>query len=98
MRFVLFTLILFSYFSCSKADDLVNATIIGYDLRYCACCGGLLIKTEEGLTFQWYQQNDKFDITPKSSFPIQVKIKYHHLESSCAASDGIIEITELEKM
>jgi hypothetical protein len=84
--------------SCGKDEGFENAIIEGYDLRYCACCGGLLIKISDEKTYQWYQQNEKFDITPKSIFPMKVKIKYYHLVSSCTASDGNIEITELEKI
>jgi hypothetical protein len=39
--------LLFSY-ACSKDDGFVNATVNGYDLRLCACCGGILIETENG--------------------------------------------------
>lgn len=90
--------VVISFLACGKDEGYENAIIDGYDLRLCACCGGLLIKITDEKTYQWYQHNEKFDITTKSTFPMKVKIKFHHLVSSCAASDGIIEITKLEKI
>ncbi|MBK8349639.1 MAG: hypothetical protein IPL08_19300 [Saprospiraceae bacterium] len=91
-------LIWMTILSCSKEESgFVSATIVGYDLRYCACCGGLLVQPNDanGDTYQWYQKNQKFDITNSSMFPMNVKIKYHHLAESCIASSGEIEITDL---
>ncbi len=85
---------------CSKgAEDKIGATIEGYDLRLCACCGGLLVKPDDqpGSTFQWYQKNGNFNVTFEDKFPLRVWIRYHHLAQSCVASDGEIEITELSK-
>lgn len=85
---------------CGKDDgDLVSATIEGYDLRECACCGGLLVKPGDmpGDVYQWYQKNGDLGVTYDDKFPMNVKIKYHHLAQTCVASDGEIEITELKK-
>lgn len=98
MKNLWITFVLLFSFACSKDDGFVNATVNGYDLRLCACCGGLLIETEVGQTYQWYPENEQFDITSKTTFPLRVKIKFHHLVSPCAASDGIIEVTDLERI
>jgi hypothetical protein len=92
---------LFTGFACSdSSDDMVSATIEGYDLRLCACCGGLIVKPSDanGDTYQWYQKNQKFDVGESDKFPLKVKIKYHNLFVDCIASDGEIEITALEKV
>ncbi|MBK8626182.1 MAG: hypothetical protein IPN86_11630 [Saprospiraceae bacterium] len=92
---------LFTGFACSdSSDDMVTATIEGYDLRLCACCGGLIVKPSDanGDTYQWYQKNEKFDVNENDVFPLKVKINYHHLAETCVASDGEIEITALEKV
>jgi hypothetical protein len=89
-------ILLVATLSCSKDDGLLSARIEGYDLRLCACCGGLIVKTDDGKTYQWYQKNDSHGITIKSTFPVRVKIEFHHLVNTCVASDGEIEITQLK--
>ncbi len=99
----LLTFILLALTSCHKeleTDQLIPATIIGYDLRLCACCGGLLINFDP-LTndvYQWYQKSGDLGVTPKDTFPLKVKIRYHHLINTCVASKGEIEINELKKI
>lgn len=98
-RAVFSALFILLILSCGKDnDELLTASIEGYDLRLCACCGGLLVKPEntEGDVYQWYQKNNAFGIDGNSKFPLKVKIKYHHLAQTCVASDGEIEITVLE--
>jgi hypothetical protein len=88
--------------SCDKDEDAyAPATILGYDLRLCACCGGLLVDFGDDNTsdtYQWHQKNDHLGITPDDTFPLKVKIKYHHLVQTCVASKGEIEITALKKV
>lgn len=102
--FILCLLSISSVFSlsCSKEDEkLTPAIILGYDLRLCACCGGVMVDLGEDNTndvYQWYQINDEFGVTPEDTFPLSVKIKYHHLVKTCVASKGEIEITSLEKV
>ena len=47
-------------------------------------------------TYQWYQKNDNLGVIPGDTFPMKVKIKYHHLVQSCVASKGEIEISALK--
>ena len=86
--------------SCNKDEDpYIEATIVGYDLRLCACCGGLLVDLGDDNTsdtYQWYQKNDNLGVIPGDTFPMKVKIKYHHLVQSCVASKGEIEISALK--
>jgi hypothetical protein len=88
-------------YSCTKTEDgLTEATIIGYDLRLCACCGGVMVKLNEKQNdiYQWQQRIESFGVKPTDSFPQKVKIKYHFLVNTCVASAGEIEITELVKI
>jgi hypothetical protein len=73
---------------------------MGYDLRLCACCGGLLISLDStnNDVYQWYQKNGDFGVTYLDTFPMQVKIRYHHVSNTCVASKGEIEINELVKI
>ncbi len=101
MKILLKSLLILCFgISCSdSSDDMVTATIEGYDLRLCACCGGLMVKPSDanGDNYQWYQKNQKFDVGESDKFPLKVKIKYHNRNTDCIASDGEIEITALEK-
>ena len=89
--------------ACDKeieTDPFSTAIINGYDLRLCACCGGLLISLDStnNDVYQWYQKNGDFGVTYLDTFPMQVKIRYHHVNNTCFASKGEIEINELKKI
>ena len=90
------------FISCNKDEDsYVQATLLGYDLRLCACCGGLLVDLADDNSsdvYQWNQKNDNLGVTPDDTFPLKVKIKYHYLVQTCIASRGEIEITDLKKV
>ena len=96
IKIIAFTSMIF--YGCSDADDgLTDATLSGYDLRLCACCGGVLVQLDHNQkdTYQWQQRNENFGIKPTDTFPLKVKIKYHFLANTCVASAGEIQITEL---
>ena len=96
-KIILFVLIL-AYYSCTKSDDdFTEATIKGYDLRLCVCCGGMLVSLDSKPddVYQWYQKSGNLNITEKNKYPLRVKIKYHFLAQTCVASAGEIEIAEL---
>ncbi|MFZ1748722.1 MAG: hypothetical protein WAU01_00950 [Saprospiraceae bacterium] len=100
--FIFILLLFISMASCQKdTDDYTDVTIQGYDLRLCACCGGLLVEIDapidgiHGDVYQWYQKHNKHGITGETKFPVKAKIKFYHLAESCVASTGEIEITDL---
>lgn len=100
-RIIFLFFLLAGFFSCSKSDDdYTKATIKGYDLRLCVCCGGLLVSLDEkpDEVYQWYQKTGNLNVTEKDKFPLKVKIKYHFLAQTCTASAGEIEITDLVKI
>lgn len=86
------------FLSCSKNEskDLVDASIIGYDLTLTPCSGGLIIKTtgQPGF-YQWDFADNKFGIDEPLLFPITIKMKYHKIET-CSISEGWIEVEEME--
>ncbi|MBK8698959.1 MAG: hypothetical protein IPN29_05220 [Saprospiraceae bacterium] len=84
------------FYSCCHEDTSYNAIVMGADLRLCACCGGLLIKTNDGKTYQAYKYPDALDPIAKNDFPYQVSIDYQLQDNTCFASDGIIEISKVE--
>lgn len=85
---------------CKSEGHWVSATLEGYDLRLCACCGGCLVKPNDApdKVFQWYQKGETFDITGLDTFPMKVMINYNLIQQSCIASDGEIEINELVRI
>jgi len=102
LKCIFYVVIIVVALSCSKEECVYTpATILGYDLRLCACCGGLMVDLGDDNTndvYQWYQKNDDLGVTYEDIFPLNVKIKYHHLVQTCIASKGEIEITGLEKV
>jgi hypothetical protein len=86
-------------FSCTEDDiTLVDAVMAGYDYRECVCCVGMVVNPSDGggKIFQWYQKNENFGIDDSKNYPLNVRIKYHHISESCVSSDGEIEIDALE--
>ena len=89
------------FISCSKDDDdYTFATLEGYDLRKCACCGGVLVSIDSkpDEVYQWNQKTGDLGIKYEDKFPMKVKIKYHFLAQTCVASAGELEITSLVKL
>lgn len=75
--------------SCSKKDEYMNKAIItGYDLRTCACCGGLMITFSENsnpyAADYKLLQNDpaSMGISEASKFPIYIELDWEPV-SSC---------------
>ena len=95
--FILYGLIIFSALSCSKEDEkLTPAIIIGYDLRLCACCGGLMVDLGDDNTndvYQWYQKNDEFAEFLRIKQKFLAKDKYNQLVF-LADSDFSIQMTQ----
>ncbi|MBK8515118.1 MAG: hypothetical protein IPL55_02140 [Saprospiraceae bacterium] len=92
---------LFFLISCSKSDDdYTSATVVGYDLRLCPCCGGFFVSLDDkpDEVYQWYQRQGDMGINEKEKYPLKVKIKYYFLAKTCTASAGEIEITDLIKL
>lgn len=63
--------------SCKKDSYLSNAVIIGWDVKTCVCCGGLLIKINDQLkTYLIGNDPPGLNIKYNGSFPIYVKIDW----------------------
>ncbi len=80
VRHVILFLLISGFCACTRGeDDYTFATIKGYDLRLCACCGGMLVSIDNKPddVYQWYQKAGNLNVTEKDKFPLKVKIKYH---------------------
>lgn len=107
MRNFLFLLILsFSFLNCHKDtcdNTFLNATLLHFDQRECVCCGGVFVHFDDPAlnnkdeNYQWLQISTDFGIDEHTKFPVAVRIRYHLVSGACAASKGIIDITELVK-
>jgi hypothetical protein len=73
-----------------------NAVITGYDLRLCACCGGLLINFDS-VTHSYQGPFYDCDNTPASLgidsttvFPVYLKVNWHLDSSVCGGNNHIL--------
>lgn len=89
-------------FSCKKEKDTKgDAVIAGFDKRFCACCGGLVINFEGDTTL--YSNNyyliinkpEEFGIANDSQFPIYVKVDWEKVSNGCLNNE--IKINKLER-
>ncbi len=88
---------------CKKERiDLIPAVLKGFDLRDCACCGGIMVtfpsdtSTQDNTFYLWDWANNQYDLQ-NDTFPLNVKIRYKLLPQGCAAAKGKIEVIELIK-
>ena len=90
---VLVFLVVFS--SCKKkAESYMNtATINGYDLRNCACCGGLLVnfdgntKAYSGTFYDCDNDPSSLGIDSATVFPVTLQVNWK--------KDGICDTTHI---
>ncbi len=92
---MLTTLFLVTFSSCKK-DNLVDATITGYDGTMCACCGGLYT-TVGAQKFLAAKIVDNNVVSYNSVFPVKVKIEYSSYPEYCNKATNIIKITKIGK-
>jgi hypothetical protein len=88
--FLLPVLILILSNSCKEKESYMNDGIItGFDLRECACCGGLMITFTNdpkpySAEFKLIENEADLGITDKDTFPIYVKVDWKEsLTSAC---------------
>jgi hypothetical protein len=89
--------------SCCKGDDnLKDAVITGYDLRACACCGG--VRFNKGDDTMPYSSNTLLtDSLPAAftsrytlKFPMRVKLSWLPDTSLCGKALSKVIITQAE--
>lgn len=85
---------------CKKDNGYTPAVITGYDLRMCACCGGLMInfdnnpKPYSGPGYDVSNNPDSLGITSTTTFPIYMNVKWEHTPYACG---NYITITSFER-
>lgn len=91
-------LLLLTLALCKKETDNYQSkgTIIGPDLRDCACCGGWLIKIDTTeYSFDSLPGDTDVDLQ-KDTFPIKVKLDWHLSDKPPCPNKWII-ITRIKK-
>jgi hypothetical protein len=97
---VLLSLLSISCFSCKKQSaGWQQATITGYDLRTCPCCGGLKISFESKASvsttdFKLIDNHPELGISPASTFPIPVDVRWTPLEK---CSGAFVQVAEMRR-
>ena len=90
--------------SCQKTNEnagLSDAIITGYDLRACACCGGLMVTfstdtTRYSGTFYLVNQlPNNSGIDNNTKFPLDVKISWKFSTRECG-STKFVDVLKIE--
>jgi hypothetical protein len=91
--------------ACKKDEPyMTDAVLTGYDLRNCACCGGLLLNMGNAAlkySSDYYlvdQYPADFVIDSTTAFPLYVRILWHQTQyPPCGDSAHHITITRMER-
>jgi hypothetical protein len=102
MRFILILLVILGCRYDDTSRVKYNSIITGYDVRDCACCGGLLINFEDQT--QPYQGNyflidntpSDLGIEANSTFPIYALVEYLVTSNVCGGNH--VHITSFKKI
>ena len=95
---IISALIMLNLSSCHKGikDYMSEGTILGPDIRMCACCGGWFIKIDTTTyEFDSLPVNSGIDLA-KESFPLKVKLDWK-LSERAACPDLRIDIQRIIK-
>lgn len=99
IRILLVIAIAIIFYSCADnpaQSSMTDAVITGFDLRACACCGGLMINfngdtaSYKGEFYIISNNPAEFGITDISDFPIFVKVDWQKDTSACINNRIII--------
>jgi hypothetical protein len=83
-------------FCCQRNDYRSEGTILGYDARMCACCGGWFIKIDTTTyEFESLPAGSKIDLQ-NETFPFNVKLDWL-LSDRAPCPDKFISITKIIK-
>ena len=98
-----FAVLLLVLSGCKNSTDCTqkeyNAILTGYDLRLCACCGGLMLafdddpKPYSGKFYLVKNTPSELGITEQDTFPIYATITWKEVEH-CAP---MVEITSFKR-
>jgi hypothetical protein len=97
---IIVSLLLLLLSSCSKEKYMANAIITGYDMRMCACCGGLMLTFSNDPTplqsdfFLVVNEDVSLDINANTQFPVYIKLDYE-LVNLCAQEVKILRFKKL---
>ena len=93
IKFALLVLVIsVTILSCKKEpQDEYNGKITGYDLRMCACCGGIFIQINNAAyRFDSLPPKSGIDLA-KDTFPIYVVVSWHKKITQCLGDEIILD-------
>jgi hypothetical protein len=102
---LLFAALALSLTACKKDEPyMTDAVLTGYDLRNCACCGGLLLNMGNAVlkySSEYYfvdQYPASFVIDSTTIFPVYVRISWKYTtDPPCGDTAHHITITSMER-
>ena len=101
-------LLIYALQSCSKNDDnnaayMDQGIITGYDMRYCICCGGLMINfngdtaaSYEDPFFLISNSSLELGITDTTTFPVRMRVDWVKDTAICDGENHI-KITRFKR-
>lgn len=102
---LLITAVIFAFCFVLGCDDTVSpkmdsAVITGFDVRECACCGGLMINFENNpASYQgkfYLISNNPQDLLKRDTFNFPIYVKVNWEKSAIICVDEIINIKKIE--
>lgn len=79
---------------CSSDDAMDRGVIHGYDMTYCACCGGYVIEIE-GNTFKFFDEDISGNnplLGADDKFPIEVYIDWKKKTGDCPNRINVLKV------
>ncbi|XZF14182.1 hypothetical protein ACTHGU_20580 [Chitinophagaceae bacterium MMS25-I14] len=95
MKKIIAILTILVFAGCHKNDNKISkATLLGYDLSNCACCGGLIMKFDDNNTyFRVSHLPQSSSINEGTQFPVKVFIEWKPDSNACGKN--FVYITSL---
>jgi hypothetical protein len=80
--------------SCKKDKYMSEGIITGYDVRKCACCGGLMINFDSEKEpykgdYKLFTNSQDMGIDYNDNFPIPVKVDWKTINNQCGEHEMI---------
>jgi hypothetical protein len=97
IRLLLITGLIAGFAFCDRENDhLSSGTILGPDIRMCACCGGWYIEIDTATyEFEALPVNSTIDLQ-KETFPLKVKLDWQ-FSARVACPDKFITVLKIVK-
>ena len=94
-KLLLLALFFVGFYACESPEQLMDdGVIIGYDIRFCPCCGGVYIEIQND-TFRFYELPDTSFQFTSSDLPLDVSLDWSPQANQCLSDE--IDIHKIVK-